>query len=82
MPRAMTARSASRVHSVENGTSGKRGFTSDEEKWECLSIRKSICCRSNGGLCQVKQERSAIELQRAGVHKESFSVRLDTDNTD
>lgn len=48
MPWATTTRSASRVHSMENGSSGRMGFASEEEKWECLSIKKSICWRSTG----------------------------------
>src|SRR6266852_1832584 len=47
-PWATTACSASRVHSTEKGFSGRMGFASEEEKWEYLSVKKSICWRSNG----------------------------------
>jgi len=42
-PWATTACSASRVHSMENGSSGRMGFVSEEEKWEYLSVKKLIC---------------------------------------
>jgi hypothetical protein len=64
-PWATTACSASRVHSIEKGSSGRMGFASDEQKWEYLSVKKSICRRSNGMAVQVKQSRSVIPIQQA-----------------
>lgn len=59
-PWATTSCSASRVHSIEKGFSGRMGFVSEEEKWANLSVKKSICWRSNGMAAQVKQSRSVI----------------------
>jgi hypothetical protein len=64
-PWATTAFSAARVHSIEKGVSGRMYFTSEEEKWEYLSVKKSICWRSNGMAAQVKQSRSVISIQQA-----------------
>lgn len=66
-PWATTARSASRVHSVENSSSGRTGFASREEKWECLSIKKSICWRSNG-MAASSQARVFRDLNTAGAY--------------
>ena len=66
-PWATTERSASRVHSMENGSSGRMGFASSEEKWECLSIKKSICCRSKG-MAASSQARVFRDLSTGGAY--------------
>jgi hypothetical protein len=67
MPWATTTRNASRVHSMENGSSGRMGFASGEEKWECLSIKKSICWRSTG-MAASSQTSMFYDLSTASAY--------------
>ncbi len=63
-PWSTIERSASRVHSIEKGSSGRTGCASEEEKWEYLSLKKSICSRSNG-MAASDQSIAFHDIQQA-----------------